>query len=156
VAAPSRNSRNSCPDTCELEPAAACQSARGRAAGKRRLGKSWRRSGQPTSMTRRPSTRWLPSCFPTLVDVAPLEGDALFRVLKDEQRRQLLHVESAQTVIERGDGLIPAVQVKTGGQRLPSLQQLADTFDECIGPAKLEASTRGLGGYQAAWRTVLT
>ena len=27
-------------------------------------------------------------------------------------------------------------------------------FDECIGPANVEASTRG--GYQAAWRTVLT
>ena len=78
----------------------------------------------------------------------------MFRVLKDEQRRQLLHDESAQTAVERGDGLIPAVRVKTGGQRLPTLQQLADTFDECIGPAKLEASTRG--GYQAAWRTVLT
>jgi hypothetical protein len=70
------------------------------------------------------------------------------------QRRHLLHDESAQTAVERGDGLIPAVRVKTGGQRLPSLQQLADTFDECIVPAKLEASTRG--GYQAAWRTVLT
>ena len=93
---------------------------------------------------------WSRAGFPTLTDIAPLAGDAVFRVLKDEQRRQLLHDESAQTAVERGDGLIPAVRVKTGGQRLPTLQQLADTFDECIGPAKLEAFTRG--GYQAAWR----
>ena len=98
--------------------------------------------------------QWSKAGFPTLTDVVSLASDAVFRVLRDEQRRQLLHDESAQTAVERGDGLIPAVRVKTGGQRLPTLQQLADTFDECIGPAKLEASTRG--GYQAAWRTVLT
>ena len=105
--------------------------------------------------------RWLPSCrmgccawcsatwnlqrgsssddrrlvFPTLTDVAPLAGDALFRVLKDEQRRQLLHDESAQTAVERGDGLIPAVRVRvrTGGQRLPTLQQLADILTSASG-----------------------
>ena len=90
----------------------------------------------------------------TLASVAPLSGDALFRTLGTEQRRRLLHDESAQTAVERGDGLIPAVRVKSGGQRLPALQQLTETFDECIGPAKLEANTRG--SYQAAWRTVLT
>jgi hypothetical protein len=67
--------------------------------------------------------------------VAPLAGDALFRVLKDEQRRQLLHDESAQTAVERGDGLIPAVRVRvrTGGQRLPTLQQLADILTNASG-----------------------
>jgi hypothetical protein len=82
---------------------------------------------------------WSKAGFPTLTDVAPLAGDALFRVLRDEQRRQLLHDDSAQTAVERGNGLIPAVWVKTGGQRLPTLQQLADTFDECIGPGGLHA-----------------
>jgi len=43
AAAPLRKSGDLCPDTDE--PATACQSARGRAAGMRRLGRSWRQSG---------------------------------------------------------------------------------------------------------------
>jgi len=81
--------------------------------------------------------------FPTLTSVAPLAGDVLFRVLRDEQRRQLLHDESAQTAVERGDRLIPAVRVKTGGQRLPTVQQMADTVDECIQAGGLHACQAG-------------
>ena len=76
---------------------------------------------------------WSRAGFPTLTDVAPLVVDAVFRGLKDEQRGQLLHDESAQTAVERGDGLIPAVRVKTGGQRLPTLQQLADILTSASG-----------------------
>ena len=97
---------------------------------------------------------WSTAGFPTLADLGPLLSDPMFQVLDTEQRRQLLHDESAQTAVERGDGQIPAVRVKSGGARLASLEQLADTFDECVGPAKLEAGTRH--GYQAAWRTVIT
>ena len=97
---------------------------------------------------------WSSAGFPTLADISPLREDSLFLRMGDEQLRQLLHDESEQTPVERGDGIIPAVRIKSGGARLASLEQLTATFDECVGPAKLEASTRQ--GYQAAWRTVVT
>jgi hypothetical protein len=59
-----------------------------------------------------------------------------------------------QTVVKRGDGIMPAVRVKHATRRLTSVQQLTAVFDECVGPARLEASTRR--SYQASWRAVLT
>ena len=64
-----------------------------------------------------------------------------------------MHDESEQTELEHGDGIIPAVRIKCGGALLATLEQLSATFDECVEPAKLEASTKG---YQAAWLTVVT
>jgi hypothetical protein len=77
-----------------------------------------------------------------------------FASLETRIQQQLLDDESAQTAVEREDGHLPAIRVKQARGRLPSVAQLAAVFDECVGPAKLEASTRK--GYQAAWRLVLT
>jgi hypothetical protein len=67
---------------------------------------------------------------------------------------QLLAYYSELTAVERGDGFMPAVRINCSAGRLGSVQQLAAVFDGCVGPARLEASTRR--GYQASWRAVLT
>jgi hypothetical protein len=47
---------------------------------------------------------------------------------------------------------MPAIRVKHAAGRLASIAQLAAVFDECVGPAQLEASTRN--NYHASWRLV--
>lgn len=100
------------------------------------------------------SLKWSAAGFPTLVSLEGLATDRLFTALEPEMRRRLLHNESAQTAVERGDGHFPAVRVKEAAGRLSSVPRLAAVFDECLGPAQLEASTRA--GYQALWRLVVT
>ena len=97
---------------------------------------------------------WSTAGFPTLASLDGLAEDQLFASLETRVQQQLLDDESAQTAVERGDGHLPAIRVKQARGRLPSVAQLAAVFDECVGPAKLEASTRK--GYQAAWRLVIT
>ncbi len=49
---------------------------------------------------------------------------------------------------------MPAVRVKRAAGRLASVAQLAAIFEECVGPAQLEASTRS--NYHASCRLVIT
>jgi hypothetical protein len=49
---------------------------------------------------------------------------------------------------------MPAIRVKHAEGRLASVAQLAAVFDECVGPAQLEALTRSI--YHASWRLVIT
>jgi hypothetical protein len=86
--------------------------------------------------------------------ISMLSDEALFSSLASSQRRGLLEDESPHTAMERGDGILPAIQVKKARAGLATVEELAAVFDQCVGPASLEASTRA--GYQAAWRTVLT
>ena len=88
------------------------------------------------------------------MDVQVLAADPLFSSLAAGQRERLLDDQSAQTAVERGDGILPAVRIREPQVRLASVAQLAAVFQECVAPASLEASTRR--GYQALWRTVLT
>ena len=92
--------------------------------------------------------------FPTVMEADILVGDSLFLGLDGEQQRALLSDESTQTAVERGDGILPAIRVKRTRGALATVDELAAVFDQCVGPASLEVSTRR--GYQAAWRTVLT
>ena len=98
--------------------------------------------------------RWSAAGFPTLASIEMLRQDPLFTNLGTDLMEQLLADDSEQTAVERGDGFMPAVRIKRSAGRLGSVQQLAAVFDECVGPARLEASTRR--GYQASWRAVLT
>jgi hypothetical protein len=100
--------------------------------------------------------RWSAAGFPTVMEIDILAGDSLFPGLDKELQRALLADESTQTAVERGpgDGILPAIRVKRARGALATVQELAAVFDQCVGPASLEASTRR--GYQAAWRTVLT
>ena len=98
--------------------------------------------------------RWSAAGFPTMTDVSILTADSHFLALDGELQRALLSDESAQTAVERGDGILPAIRVKRARGALATVEELAAVFDQCVGPASLEASTRR--GYQAAWRTVLT
>jgi hypothetical protein len=97
---------------------------------------------------------WSTAGFPTIMDIAILAEDPLFARLEPGLRRCLLDDQSAQTAVERGDGILPAIQVKRARGKLASLSELAAVFDECVGPATLEAGTRR--SYHASWRTVLT
>ena len=97
---------------------------------------------------------WSSAGFPTIMDVQVLAADPLFASLEAGQRERLLDDQSAQTAVERGDGILPAVRIREPQVRLASVAQLAAVFQECVAPASLEASTRR--GYQALWRTVLT
>jgi hypothetical protein len=97
---------------------------------------------------------WSTANFPTLASLASLAGDDLFSRLPIERQRELLEDQSQQTPVERGDGLMPAVHVKHAAGRLASVAQLAAIFEECVGPAELEASTRA--SYHASWRLVVT
>ena len=92
--------------------------------------------------------------FPTIMEADILAGDSVFLGLDGEQQRALLSDESIQTAVERGDGILPAIRVKRARGALATVHELAAVFDQCVGPASLEVSTRR--GYQAAWRTVLT
>ena len=92
--------------------------------------------------------------FPTLTSMKALAEDRVFEALGPELCHRLLHDESPQTAVERGDGRFPAVRVKDADERLPSVARLAAVWDESMGPAQLEASTRA--GYQTAWRLVVT
>ena len=98
--------------------------------------------------------RWSTAGFPTIMEADILADDSLFLVLDEELRRALLADESMQTAVERGDGILPAIRVKRARGALATVDELAAVFDQCVGPASLEASTRR--GYHAAWRTVLT
>ena len=98
--------------------------------------------------------RWSTAVFPTLASLEGLEVDGLFAMRSAEQRRALLEDQTAQTALERGDGLMPAVRFKKVAGRLASLEQLAAGFNECVGPAQLEVGTRE--NYHAAWRMVVT
>ena len=98
--------------------------------------------------------KWSAAGFPTIMEADILAGDPLFLGLDGELQRVLLADESAQTAVERGDGILPAVRVKRARGALATVDELAAVFDQCVGPASLEVSTRR--GYQAAWRTVLT
>jgi hypothetical protein len=98
--------------------------------------------------------RWSAAGFPTIMEADILAGDSLFLGLDGEQQRALLSDESIQTAVERGDGILPAIRVKRARGALATVHELAAVFDQCVGPASLEVSTRR--GYQAAWRTVLT
>ena len=97
---------------------------------------------------------WSTANFPTLASLASLAGDDLFSRLPIERQRELLEDQSQQTPVERGDGLMPAVRVKHAAGRLASVAQLSAIFEECVGPAELEASTRT--NYHASWRLVVT
>ena len=97
---------------------------------------------------------WSSAGSPTIMDVQVLAADPLFSSLAAGQRERLLDDQSAQTAVERGDGILPAVRIREPQVRLASVAQLAAVFQECVAPASLEASTRR--GYQALWRTVLT
>jgi hypothetical protein len=82
------------------------------------------------------------------MEVDILAGDSLFLSLGGELHRALLADESTQTAVERGDGILPAIRVKRARGALATVDELAAVFDQCVGPASLEASTRR--GYQAA------
>lgn len=98
--------------------------------------------------------QWSVAGFPTIMDLGVLARDPMFTALPEGLRHQLLDDQSAQTAVERGDGILPAISVKGAQGRLASVGQLAAVFQECVAPACLEASTRK--GYQAMWRTVVT
>jgi hypothetical protein len=98
--------------------------------------------------------RWSAAGFPTMMDVSILTADSHFLALDGELQRALLSDESTQTAVERGEWILPAIRVKRARGALATVEELAAVFDQCVGPASLEASTRR--GYQAAWRTVLT
>jgi hypothetical protein len=107
---------------------------------------------QPTTVW---ELRWSAAGFPTIMDVQVLATDPLFLSLPEDLRERLLADESAQTAVERGDGVLPAaIRIRVPPGQLPTVGQLAAVFRECVAPASLEASTRR--GYQAQWRTVLT
>ena len=97
---------------------------------------------------------WSTAIFPTLARLDCLAEDQLFAGLSEARRRELLHDESEQTAVERGDGHIPAIRFKQPRGRLGSVEQLAAAYKESVGPSQLEASTRR--AYQAAWRLVVT
>ena len=98
--------------------------------------------------------QWSAAGFPTLASIAMLHRDPLFASLDRVKMEQLWVDDSEQTAVERSDGIMPAVRVKHAAGRLASVQQLAAVFDECVGPARLEAST--WRSYQASWQAVLT
>jgi hypothetical protein len=98
--------------------------------------------------------RWSAAGFPTIMDASILTADSHFLALDRELQRALLSDESTQTAVERGDWILPAIRVKRARGALATVDELAAVFDQCVGPASLEASTRR--GYQAAWCTVLT
>jgi hypothetical protein len=97
---------------------------------------------------------WSTAIFSTLASLASLAEDDLFLRLPIDRQRGLLEDQSQQTPFERGDGLMPAVRVKRAAGRLASVEQLSAIFEECVGPAQLEASTRS--NYHAFWRLVIT
>ncbi len=98
--------------------------------------------------------QWSTAGYPTLAEISLLSEDALFSLMGNSQRRGLLEDESTQTAVERGDGIFPAIRMKKARVGLATVEELAAVFDQCVGPACLEAFARA--GYQAAWRTVLT
>ncbi len=55
---------------------------------------------------------WSTAIFPTLARLDCLAEDQLFAGLGETRRRELLHDESEQTAVERGDGHIPAIRFK--------------------------------------------
>jgi hypothetical protein len=98
--------------------------------------------------------RWSAAGFPTMMDASILTADSHSLGLDRGLQRALLSDESTQTAVERGDGILPAIRVKRARRALATVEELAAVFDQCVGPASLEASTRHR--YQAAWRNVLT
>ncbi len=56
--------------------------------------------------------QWSTAGFPTTMDIASLAEDPLFDRLEPALRRCLLDDQSAhwQTTVERGDGILPAIQ----------------------------------------------
>ncbi len=98
--------------------------------------------------------RWSAAGFPTIMDIQVLAIDPLFLSLLEDLRERLFAYESAQTAVERGDGVLPAIRIRVPSGQLASVGQLAAVFRKCVVLASLEASTRR--SYQAQWRTVLT
>ena len=54
---------------------------------------------------------WSSAGFPTIMDVQVLAADPLLSSLAAGQRERLLDDQSAQTAVERGDGILPAVRI---------------------------------------------
>ncbi len=79
--------------------------------------------------------QWSTAGFPTLVDISVLAEDPLFGGIDPGLRRCMLDDQSAQTAVKRGDGVLPAIQIKRARGALASISELAEVFDECIGPA---------------------
>ena len=58
--------------------------------------------------------QWSVAGFPTIMDLGVLSRDPMFTALPEGLRHQLLDDQSAQTAVERGDGILPAISVKRG------------------------------------------
>ena len=54
---------------------------------------------------------WSSAGSPTIMDVQVLAADPLFSSLAAGQLERLLDDQSAQTAVERGDGILPAVRI---------------------------------------------
>lgn len=67
--------------------------------------------------------QWSTAGFPTIKDIAILAEDPLFARLESGLRRCLLDDQSAQTAVERRDGILPAIQVKRARGSLATLSE---------------------------------
>ena len=101
------------------------------------------------------SLRWSKSLSPTIQNLQILQteqGGGLGR-LTARRRRELLLDNSAQTELERGDGVLPSITRALGSGRF-SAAELSSLYRATVLPSHLEQPSRQ--GYFASWRTVVT
>ena len=91
-----------------------------------------------------------PEACANLVDLAGLQ------YIPKKVKDVVFMDDAAETLLERSDGLWPAVERSTSGKKkgLFSSAELLQVFNEQVLPAQLQASTRR--NYRSAWRQVIT
>ncbi len=76
--------------------------------------------------------QWSIAGFPTIMDIAILAKDPLCARLEPGLLLCLLDDQSAQTAVERGDGILPAIQVKLARDTLATLRAKWQQFSTSV------------------------
>ena len=98
---------------------------------------------------------------PTLMDVATAcrhSVDSHWERLTKLQKRAIIEERGSETLLEKGDGLFPAIRIMTtenqSQQGMPGIPDLTSLFQATVMPSCLQQASRAK--YQGLWRAYVT